>query len=993
MLLFVLASNLGVSSTSATPSSDTFTKDSGNDNQYQTTDTPEDVTQSSTGSNDAAQSLTGNNGAVQSSNTNTQSGESSDNTNDGTSESETPTQAANGTFNASNLVISNFQVPDTAKIGTTYPVTVTVTNRGNVSSGSFPVYLWENNTLLGQQTVNSLAAGQSTDVVFNWIPTTSGTKDLQAGLNLSDLVTKITLYNGGNGSTKITYPSTANSIEYNGLWNLTGKTIISTVMWNATNIADEYDVEVYSGSKYAKWRYQQNRMVSGIWWDIGLSRNDAVYYNGFTDADLSNINKIKVSFNTPTSGTKTGYIKEIKIRDTINTQGYVTFRFDDGTQSQYDNVYSQMQSYGYKGSIFPVINWVGYSGAVTVDKLNTLYNSGWDVGSHTMNHYTPYNLTEAQMRSELGDSKQWLLNHGYNRSADLFAAPFFAMTPTYYNLIAEYYKMCGVGQADTADMNLGVPGGIASTVVPPSNFFQVTTSDLTLDNLPQYFPTALNATAKNGEWLVILIHTVSTNSEKSNFAALLQAVKASGCQVKTFSEMYELANRSPIKQVTVTGTTENKSDLVVSNLNVPSNPQTGTTYPVSFTVTNTGSVNAGSFLISLSDGSTVIGQQTISGLASGQNTTVTINWTPSTTGLRNINATADVNNAINEINEANNNIIQQVNVAGARPDLAVSNLQLPSNPQNGTSYPVSFTVTNNGSANAGSFMVSLSDGSITIGQQNITGLASGQNTTVTFNWIPSTTGLRSINATADVNNVINETNEANNKITQQVSVTSSQGLPDLVITNYQTPTTAKTGTVSPITITVTNNGSKDAGSFVIYLGENNRLVAEQTVSGLAAGQSTDVVFNWIPSSGGTIDSQARVDATYAINESDETNNYGPVKQVSVTVDQGLPDLVITNFQTPTTAKAGTVSTINVTVTNAGSKDAGSFVIYLGENNRLVGEQTVSGLAAGQSTNIVFNWIPSTVGTIDSQSRVDATYAVIEYDETNNYGPLRQITVT
>ncbi len=103
-------------------------------------------------------------------------------------------------------------------------------------------------------------------------------------------------------------------------------------------------------------------------------------------------------------------------------------------------------------------------------------------------------------------------------------------------------------------------------------------------------------------------------------------------------------------------------------------------------------------------------------------------------------------------------------------DLTVSNLVVPSNPQVGTTYPVSFTVTNSGSANAGSFVVSLVDSTLSIGQQTISSLASGQSTTVSFNWIPTVTGSRTITASADVNNAITEASETNNSITQQVTV-------------------------------------------------------------------------------------------------------------------------------------------------------------------------------------------------------------------------------
>jgi PKD repeat protein len=133
-----------------------------------------------------------------------------------------------------------------------------------------------------------------------------------------------------------------------------------------------------------------------------------------------------------------------------------------------------------------------------------------------------------------------------------------------------------------------------------------------------------------------------------------------------------------------------------------------------------------------------------------------------------------------------------ITVVNTMPDLVVSNLQIPSSPLVGTTYAVNFTVSNSGSANAGSFVVNLKDGATTIGQQTISSLSAGQSNTVTINWTPTVSGLRIINATADVNNAITETNETNNNISQQVTVVT-QGSSNMLSTNQQGVETDLTG--------------------------------------------------------------------------------------------------------------------------------------------------------------------------------------------------------
>ena len=456
-----------------------------------------------------------------------------------------PAPAA-ATINEPDLVITNFDVPTNVEVGTTYPVTVTVKNNGTANAGAFNVYLWENTQLLDQKPVSSLAAGQSTNVVFNWNPTSTGTTKLQAGLNSDDLITETVLYDGGSNSIPFTYTtSTSNTQEFNGFWDFTDKTLISTVKWDEFNYADEYNVELYSGNKFASWKYLQGRMTENIWWDIGLSRNDPVYYGGFTDADLSSITKIKIYFISATAGAKTALVNKVTIRDIKNSQGYITFRFDDATASTYQNAYALMQPYGYAGSVFPIINSVGTAGYMTVDQLNTLYNNGWDVGSHTMTHSYPQTLDTAGMMAELANSKQWLLNHGYTNSANLFVAPYFAMTSAYYDLISQYYLTCGVGNF------VSIPAGKGSLPLPSPNFFQATNGKIDLNSLPTDLAGNLNAVAQHGEWTIVLVHTVSTPQEIADFTNLLQLVQASGLKVRTFSQMYALENNSPSQEVMV----------------------------------------------------------------------------------------------------------------------------------------------------------------------------------------------------------------------------------------------------------------------------------------------------------------------------------------------------------------------------------------------------------------------------------------------------------
>jgi len=88
----------------------------------------------------------------------------------------------------------------------------------------------------------------------------------------------------------------------------------------------------------------------------------------------------------------------------------------------------------------------------------------------------------------------------------------------------------------------------------------------------------------------------------------------------------------------------------------------GTTYQITATVTNLGTVDAGAFAVKLYDNNTQLGKINITSLSAGTSTQVTFNWTP-ITGTHNLAIKADANNQITEYNETNNQLTQQMMVS------------------------------------------------------------------------------------------------------------------------------------------------------------------------------------------------------------------------------------------------------------------------------------------------------------------------------------------
>ena len=412
---------------------------------------------------------------------------------------------------------------------------------------------------------------------------------------------------------------------------------------------------------------------------------------------------------------------------------------------------------------------------------------------------------------------------------------------TFSILFVDLYA--GIIGTNTLVQGLGFPDAVANNLVKDNGMLKVS---YIINNLPEGSILAFDAYA----------YTVSSNQGQGiRWTNRLSDTGASGYIVNG--------------QTNISGNPE----LVASNLEVPDSPAAGTSYTVNATVTNTGGSDASSFVAKLYDNNVQVGKIVVSGLASGVSTVLNFNWTPNTVGDHVLSVIADVNKQINETNRTNSQITQTISViASTLPELVTSNLQLPTDPINGTAYTVNVTVANTGLGDAGSFVVKLFDNNVQIGKIVVSGLAAGANTVLNFNWTPNTVGSHTLSVIADANKQISETNRNNNQITQTIDTTAST-LPELTATNLELPETPVVGTTYTINVTIANTGASDINSsFAVKLYDNNTQIQKIIVNSLSSGASTILTFNWTPTTTGTHNLSVIADANKQLTEIIETNN-------------------------------------------------------------------------------------------------------------------------
>jgi peptidoglycan/xylan/chitin deacetylase (PgdA/CDA1 family) len=161
--------------------------------------------------------------------------------------------------------------------------------------------------------------------------------------------------------------------------------------------------------------------------------------SGSTNTDHS----LSSSSPSPSPSTRFG----ISNSNSNNNTKVVIVNFDDSHESEYTYGKPILDKYGFKATLFEVCNWVeaGYHDkdvSTTWQNIGALQQDGMDVEPHTMNHPNLNNLSsQTDLNYEIGQSKQCLINHGFNPTIFAYPNGEGADNSTVVNTVAKYYNI------------------------------------------------------------------------------------------------------------------------------------------------------------------------------------------------------------------------------------------------------------------------------------------------------------------------------------------------------------------------------------------------------------------------------------------------------------------------------------------------------------------------------------------------------------------------
>jgi peptidoglycan/xylan/chitin deacetylase (PgdA/CDA1 family) len=92
----------------------------------------------------------------------------------------------------------------------------------------------------------------------------------------------------------------------------------------------------------------------------------------------------------------------------------VAITFDDGWKEHYKNAFPILKKYGARATFFVPTGWIGKSEIMSWDQMKEMSEAGMVFGSHGITHANLINLSDADLKNELENSRKALEeNLGY----------------------------------------------------------------------------------------------------------------------------------------------------------------------------------------------------------------------------------------------------------------------------------------------------------------------------------------------------------------------------------------------------------------------------------------------------------------------------------------------------------------------------------------------------------------------------------------------------
>ncbi|MGE5285719.1 MAG: polysaccharide deacetylase family protein [Micromonosporaceae bacterium] len=181
----------------------------------------------------------------------------------------------------------------------------------------------------------------------------------------------------------------------------------------------------------------------------------------------------------------------------------LTFDDSDADQMQAARI---MRTYGITGTFYIISGAIGAPGYMTMGDLRTLAAAGDEIGGHTVSHLSLPQISLAEARRQVCDSRNVLRGWGYRVRS--FAYP----DATYDRAAERIVQQCGF---DSARIGNGIRNGrcprctVAERVPPPNRYTVRTPGQVDITwSLKELERTVARAQRRGGGWVPFVFHHI-----------------------------------------------------------------------------------------------------------------------------------------------------------------------------------------------------------------------------------------------------------------------------------------------------------------------------------------------------------------------------------------------------------------------------------------------------------------------------------------------------
>jgi len=203
--------------------------------------------------------------------------------------------------------------------------------------------------------------------------------------------------------------------------------------------------------------------------------------------------------------------------------GYVaalSLTFDDGDPSHIDSAIPLLDQYSFKGTFFIITSAIQKWSKEEKEKWCSILKNGHEIGSHTVTHPHPQNLSYAESLNMIKNAKDDILKE-FKVYPFSFAYPFGEITDFYRKILPKFHI---ASRGGGGDFYISFDSELDFFNIPS----QTTLTHLDIDTYKRWITTAIS----NRAWTVFMIHGIEGTPwgwepiPKKTFVEILEILKS-----------------------------------------------------------------------------------------------------------------------------------------------------------------------------------------------------------------------------------------------------------------------------------------------------------------------------------------------------------------------------------------------------------------------------------------------------------------------------------